>query len=111
LEPAAGAGAGRRVFLAVTVTAFAPPRSGNVQAIVRAGTSDTLAEIGRFGIFPSKAFDQSNPTAARRFQFEVPDCTDAGRSCTVRVEIELKVEGGSADGVRLGFDEAQLVRR
>jgi len=57
----------------VEISGYAPPKSGSVVVVVTAYCEGDPIELGRFGIYPNRAFNKDEPVKIQRFAVPLPD--------------------------------------
>jgi hypothetical protein len=92
----------------VEVSAFRPPSSGAVQAVVRAqpGDGGPEQEIGRFAIFPNAEFSATDPSQVRRFGLALPKSL-AGAG-PLKLKVDLVPLSGDGQGARMEVRGAEI---
>ena len=78
-------------FVDVAVQRFRPSPAGPVQIVVTAVTAGIHTEIGRFGIYPERAFAQSG---AQHFRLAVP----GGLRLTASTRLSVRIVPSRGDG-------------
>ena len=107
LSLSAPASAAGDAYVEIAVNAFRPASDGAVQFVVDGKCGGAVTEIGRFGVFPGRAFGPGDPGRVQRFSLPVP----AGLRCagldavTVRLVPTLGRGAGASAEV-----EGRLVR-
>jgi hypothetical protein len=90
----------------IHVTAFTPPHSGAVQAVVKVEQGGHEQEVGRFGIFPNAEFTANSPSQVRRFGLPLPKSLAAGGPLTFKVDLVPLT--GDGQGARMVFGLAEV---
>lgn len=96
--------AGARVV--VTVTGYEPSTAGPVTVVVSVRCGDDLREIGRFGIFPDRAFSGSGGAKPQQFGFPLPNDPACRQPQSVTVHIEP--QAGTGAGASIAISSASI---
>ncbi|WFU07233.1 hypothetical protein QA648_34655 (plasmid) [Rhizobium sp. CB3171] len=98
---AAHASADASARLVVTVTGYEPSTAGPVTTVVSLRCGSDVREIGRFGIFPNKAFSVSDGTKPQRFGFPLPDDPSCRQPETAIIRLEPQTGGGAGASITI----------
>jgi hypothetical protein len=112
--PRAAASGGQRVFVALSVIGYQPPRDGRIEVVVRAigASGGERRDIGRFVVFPSKPISTSAPGDAQSHLFEVKGCLPADiATCIQHVEVELVAVQGPGTGASMTLGPVEIELR
>ncbi|WP_082935751.1 MULTISPECIES: hypothetical protein [unclassified Rhizobium] len=85
----------------LTVTGYEPSTSGPVTTVVSLDCGSNVREIGRFGIFPNKAFSVLDGAKPQRFGFPLPDDPSCRQPQTVIIRLEPQTGGGSGASITI----------
>lgn len=96
----APADAGTRIV--VTVNGYEPSKAGPVTTVVSVHCGDNIQEIGRFGIFPDKAFSVSAGAQPQRFSFPLPDDPACRQPRAITIHLEPQTGDGAGASVNIG---------
>jgi|GEM_PF-4865701 len=88
LRADATAGAGERSqSVVISVREFRPSSNGPVQIVVEEACGGSTRVLGRFGVYPERAFSERSPGRAQHFRARVAAGSCVASSKTVRVRI------------------------
>jgi hypothetical protein len=84
-DPAGGGWNSRSIV--ISVHEFRPSANGPVQIVVEEACGGSTKVLGRFGVYPHRAFSEDDPARAQHFRAPVPPGSCVATSGTVRVRI------------------------
>lgn len=93
-------------FVDITVHRFAPSSKGPVQIVVTSENGSKRAEIGRFGVYPERAFASGGLIEPMRFRLTVPARLKVDQATHLTVRI-LPAQG-KGDGAMVEVEKGQL---
>lgn len=88
--------------IVVTINAYEPSKTGPVATVVSVRCGDDVREIGRFGIFPDKAFSVSGGAKPQRFGFPLPNDLACRKPQTVIIHLEPQTGNGAGSSIAVG---------
>lgn len=93
-------------YVDITVHRFAPSFKGPVQIVVTSKDGSKCTEIGRFGIYPERAFASGGPIEPMRFRLTLPAGVKIDRS--TRLTLRILPAQGTGDGAMIEVEQGQF---